>query len=146
MDGLYKSIYISSLLIQVSWNSVSMISQTLKVGRGSRNEQLCVGHCKYTRIIDLGDILPQGNVRDQILWNGYKKGPEYIKLMKNTCNFMFIYRFSSCPKYVEVAIAVEGLQSVFMVFDLSREGSLSCHTCCDTGPRWLWSLPKDHSI
>ena len=21
---------------------------------------------------------------------------------------------------------------------LSREGSLSCHTCCDTGPRFLW--------
>ena len=26
---------------------------------------------------------------------------------------------------------------------LVREGSLSCHTCCDTGPRFLWSHPKE---
>jgi hypothetical protein len=26
---------------------------------------------------------------------------------------------------------------------LSREGSLSCHTCCDTGPRFFRSHPKD---
>jgi hypothetical protein len=25
---------------------------------------------------------------------------------------------------------------------LSRKGSLSCHTCCDTGFRFLWSNPK----
>jgi hypothetical protein len=29
---------------------------------------------------------------------------------------------------------------------LSREGSLSCHTRCDTGPRFLWSYPKDRPI
>jgi hypothetical protein len=29
---------------------------------------------------------------------------------------------------------------------LSREGSLSCHTCYDTGPRFFWSHPKDLSI
>jgi hypothetical protein len=29
---------------------------------------------------------------------------------------------------------------------LSREGSLSCHTCCDTGTRFFRSHPKDHSI
>ena len=27
---------------------------------------------------------------------------------------------------------------------LSREGSLPCHTCCDTGPRFFLSHPKDH--
>jgi hypothetical protein len=27
---------------------------------------------------------------------------------------------------------------------LSREGSLSCHTCCDKGPRFFRSHPKDH--
>jgi hypothetical protein len=27
---------------------------------------------------------------------------------------------------------------------LSREGSLSCHTYCDTGPRFFLSHPKDH--
>jgi hypothetical protein len=26
---------------------------------------------------------------------------------------------------------------------LSREGSLSCHTYCDTGPRFIRSHPKD---
>ena len=26
---------------------------------------------------------------------------------------------------------------------MSREGSLSCHSCCDTGPRFLRSHPKD---
>jgi hypothetical protein len=26
---------------------------------------------------------------------------------------------------------------------LSREGSLSCHTYCDTGPRFIPSHPKD---
>jgi hypothetical protein len=26
---------------------------------------------------------------------------------------------------------------------LRREGSLSCHTCCDTGPRFFRSHPKD---
>jgi hypothetical protein len=29
---------------------------------------------------------------------------------------------------------------------LSREGSLSCHTCCDTEPRFSRSHPKDHPI
>jgi hypothetical protein len=29
---------------------------------------------------------------------------------------------------------------------LSREGSLSCHTCCDTEPRFSRPYPKDCSI
>jgi hypothetical protein len=29
---------------------------------------------------------------------------------------------------------------------LSREGSLSCHTYCDTGPRFIRSHPKDRPI
>jgi hypothetical protein len=29
---------------------------------------------------------------------------------------------------------------------LSREGSLLCHICCDTGPRFFWSHPKDRPI
>ena len=29
---------------------------------------------------------------------------------------------------------------------LSREGSLSCHTCCKTGPRFFRSHPKDLPI
>jgi hypothetical protein len=29
---------------------------------------------------------------------------------------------------------------------LSREGSLSCHTCCNTKPQFFWSHPKDRPI
>jgi hypothetical protein len=29
---------------------------------------------------------------------------------------------------------------------LGREGSLSCHTCCETEPRFFLSHPKDHPI
>jgi hypothetical protein len=29
---------------------------------------------------------------------------------------------------------------------LNRDGSLSCHTCCDTGPRFFRSHPKDRPI
>jgi hypothetical protein len=29
---------------------------------------------------------------------------------------------------------------------LSRQGSLSCHTCCDTGPQFFRSNPKDRPI
>ena len=30
----------------------------------------------------------------------------------------------------------------YIYVPLSREGSLSCHACCDTGPRFLRSHPK----
>jgi hypothetical protein len=29
---------------------------------------------------------------------------------------------------------------------LSREGSLTCHTCCDTRPRYFRSHPKDRPM
>ena len=32
------------------------------------------------------------------------------------------------------------------LWSLSREGSLSCHTCCDTGPRFLRSQPKNRHL
>jgi hypothetical protein len=43
----------------------------------------------------------------------------------------------------------EGLQNLVLCSALShliRKGSLSCHTCCDTGPRFFPSHPKDHPI
>jgi hypothetical protein len=42
--------------------------------------------------------------------------------------------------YWDVIIAREGLQT----YDLrcSGQGSLSCHTCCDMGPRFMLSHPK----
>ena len=45
-----------------------------------------------------------------------------------------------------VTIAGEGMQYLGLCLrlrPLSREGLLSCHTCCDTKPRFLRSRPKD---
>jgi hypothetical protein len=44
--------------------------------------------------------------------------------------------------YVDVTIAGEGLQNLGPG-PLSREGSLSGHTCCDTGHRFFRSHPRD---
>jgi hypothetical protein len=46
----------------------------------------------------------------------------------------------SLKLYGDVTVAGEGLQNLGLCsafIALSREGSLSCHTCCDTGPRLL---------
>jgi hypothetical protein len=51
-----------------------------------------------------------------------------------TSNFSAIWRLSPLP--------VTGLCSA----PLRREGSLSCHTYCDTGPRFIRSHPKDRYL
>ena len=50
--------------------------------------------------------------------------------------------------YGDVTIVGEGLQNLGARHSgpLSREGSLSCHTCCDTGPRFFRSHSKDRSV
>jgi hypothetical protein len=51
--------------------------------------------------------------------------------------------------YGDVTIAGEGLQNLGLCSapgPLSREGSLSCHTCCNTGPRFFRSHPNDRPI
>jgi hypothetical protein len=45
----------------------------------------------------------------------------------------------------DVTIAGEGLQNLGLC-SLSRKGSLSFHTCCNTGPRFFRSHPKDRPI
>jgi hypothetical protein len=65
-----------------------------------------------------------------------------------------IYGFTSRSRtfhlHGDVTIAGEGLQNVCLYArrsgSFSREGSLSCHTSCDTGPRFFRSHPKDRSI
>ena len=68
------------------------------------------------------------------------------------CSYLFIFLFVNLRParkifpYGDVTIVGEGLKkfglySTTMAFD---QGSLSCHTCCDTGPRFLWCNPKDH--
>jgi hypothetical protein len=51
--------------------------------------------------------------------------------------------------YGDITITSEGLQNLgYARFSgpLSREGSLSCHICCDTGPRFFRSHLKDRPI
>jgi hypothetical protein len=51
--------------------------------------------------------------------------------------------------YGDVTIADEGLQNLVPCSALrafEQGGSLSCHTCCDTGPRFFRSHPKDCTI
>jgi hypothetical protein len=47
--------------------------------------------------------------------------------------------------YGDVTIAGEGLQNLGLC-SLSREGSLSCHTCCDRGSWFFRSHSKDGPI
>jgi hypothetical protein len=66
---------------------------------------------------------------------------DYLRFYVPLKNFSLIYG--------DVTIAGEGLQNLGLcsaLRPLSREGSLSCHTCCDTGPRFFRSHPKDGPI
>jgi hypothetical protein len=63
---------------------------------------------------------------------------------------LIIYCFTSRSRifhlYGDVIITGTGLQNARRSGPLSREGSLPCHTCCDTGPRFLRSHPKEWGI
>jgi hypothetical protein len=51
--------------------------------------------------------------------------------------------------YEDVTITGEGLQNVGQCLVLrafERGGIFIVLTCCDTGPRFFWSHPKDHTI
>ena len=65
---------------------------------------------------------------------------------RNDDDWLIVYYFTSRSRifhlYGDVTITGEGLQNLGLC-PLSREGSLSCHTCCDTGPRFFRSHPKD---
>jgi hypothetical protein len=60
--------------------------------------------------------------------------------------WLVIYGFTFLSRifhlYGDVTIAGGGLQNLGLC-PLSREGSLSCNTCCDMGPRFIQSHPKD---
>jgi hypothetical protein len=61
-----------------------------------------------------------------------------LLVYSRTSNFSAIWRLSPLP--------VTGLQILAYARHsgpLSREGSLSCHTYCDTGPPFIRSHPKD---
>ena len=63
------------------------------------------------------------------------------------------YCFTSRPRiyhlYGDVAITMNGCKIMAYARRsgrLSKEGSLSCHTCCDMGPRFFRSHPKNRTI
>jgi hypothetical protein len=66
---------------------------------------------------------------------------------------LIMYGFTSCQRifhfYGDATIAGEGLEHWNVCSSsghLSREGSLWCHTCCDTGPQFFRSHSKNSSI
>jgi hypothetical protein len=51
--------------------------------------------------------------------------------------------------YEDITITGEWLQNLGLCSALrafEQGGTLSCYTCCDTGPRFSWSHPKDRPI
>jgi hypothetical protein len=66
---------------------------------------------------------------------------------------LIIYGFMPSSRifhlYGDVTIAGEGLQNLGLCSALrafEQGGSLLCHTCCDTGPRFFRSHLKDRPI
>jgi hypothetical protein len=58
---------------------------------------------------------------------------------------LIIYGSRIFHLYGDVTIVGEGLQNLFSG-PLNREESLSCHTCCDTGPQFFLSDLKDRPV
>ena len=80
-------------------------------------------------------------------WWLYSFKPGNIKYLS------FIYCFTSCsrilPFYGDVTINGESLQNLGLclaVKAFEKAGSLSCHTCCDTGHRIPLSYPENPSF
>jgi hypothetical protein len=76
-----------------------------------------------------------------------------VKHFKFIDGWLVIYCFTSRSKFVhlygDVTITGEGLQNLGLcsaLRALEREVSLSCHTCCRTGPRFYRSHQKDGPI
>ena len=103
----------------------------------------------------IGLIHPMSNkVIREVLWMGHGGSSDPLSSM--VLDWLIIYGFTSRLRifhlYGDVTFAGEGLQNLGLCSALractpmNREGSLSCHTCCDTGPRFFRSYPKDCPI
>jgi hypothetical protein len=88
------------------------------------------------------------------LWAGrasYRSTTAVTQVLGVPINWLFS-GFTSHPRifhlYEDVTIASEGLQNSDLCSALRafEQGTLSCHTCCDTGPRFFRSHTKDHRI
>jgi hypothetical protein len=66
-------------------------------------------------------------------------GPGLIPIGINL--YCFTSRSRIFHSYGDITIAHEGLQNLGLCSGpFSRQGSLSCHTCCDMGPRVFFGL------
>jgi hypothetical protein len=76
--------------------------------------------------------------------------PPHDKKWGGCINLLIDYLQFYVPlKNFSLTIAGEGLQNIGLCSALrafEQEGYLSCHTCCDTGPRFFRSHPKDRPI
>jgi hypothetical protein len=80
----------------------------------------------------------------QVICNVHRHS--YKNMIKN---LLFPVPLNNFHLYGDVTIAGEGLQNVGLCSVLrtfQRKGSLSCHICCDTGPRFFRFHPKDRPI
>jgi hypothetical protein len=82
----------------------------------------------------------------------------YFRVCRSSSDLILLSRFiiyglppaQECFTYMDTSsLPMEGckiLAYAWCIGPLSREGSLSCHTCCDTGPQFFRFHPKDPSI
>jgi hypothetical protein len=59
--------------------------------------------------------------------------------------YCFPFRSRILHSHGHLTIAGERLQDLG-ICSACKEGSLSCHTCCDTGPQFFQSHPNNHPI
>ena len=85
------------------------------------------------------------------LSNVFRDQLDYLIFLYRLIDWLIVYWFTSCLRRFhsnrDVTDVNTGLQSVCLFArrwrSLNREGSLSCHTQCDTRPRFTSSRPKD---
>ena len=84
------------------------------------------------------------------MWNINQSRQKTVKDANNHPND-HLWNFSSriFHSYEDVTINDEGLQTMFSAlhpWPLSRNGTLACHTYCDTGTLFIWSYPRTYDI
>jgi hypothetical protein len=97
----------------------------------------------------LGSEVLYGRCADCATERGLREGKRQVLQILFVCLFVYCFTFHSriFHLYGDVITAGEGLQNLALCSrPLSREGSLSCHTCCDTGPQPFRSHSKDRPI
>ena len=104
-----------------------------------------VSFLKYHRCILLHTIAACKKLHPRATSNVFK----YLPYWLIDYSFIVLHPFQEYFTYVEMSpLPVKGCKKAYArrPGPLSREGSLSCNTCCDTGPRFFRSHPKERPI